>query len=142
MKTTMAMLLGSTMFALALTTVRAQQPGSALAGVYTEAQAKRGELLYTDQCKICHGPKLEGDLGPSIAGKEFVAAWKDMSVGELLDKILMTMPSNQPGTLTPQQGADLLAYVLSVNKYPVGQAELGTTVPPLKAVKMAVPPGQ
>ena len=133
MKTTMAMLLGSTMFALALTTVRAQQPGSALAGIYTEAQAKRGELLYTDQCKICHGPKLEGDLGPSIAGKEFVAAWKE---------ILMTMPSNQPGTLTPQQGADLLAYVLSVNKYPVGQAELGTTVPPLKAVKMAVPPGQ
>jgi mono/diheme cytochrome c family protein len=139
-QSTLALLLGSVTFSGALTVVAAQQPASVLAGVYTEGQAKRGEKVYADSCTVCHGPKLTGDLGPPIAGKDFVAGWKDMTVGELLDKIAMSMPSNAPGSLTPQQNADVLAYVLSVNKYPAGQAELGTDVAPLKAVKMAAPP--
>ena len=49
------------------------------------------------------------------------------------------MPSNAPGTLTPEQYADVMAFVLSVNKYPAGQTELPTTSAALKSVKMVEP---
>jgi mono/diheme cytochrome c family protein len=129
------------MLAGAYSTVRAQQPGSVLDGVYTDAQAKRGEKVYTDTCAPCHGPKLMGTDtgGPTLVGPDFINGWKDMSVGALLNKINMDMPSNAPGTLTPEQYADALAYVLSVNKYPAGMAELPTDPTALKPVKMAEP---
>src|SRR5262245_45591973 len=133
---------GVTMFAAAFSTVRAQQAGSVMDGVYTAAQAKRGEKVYTDTCGVCHGPKLGGTDtgGPTLTGPDFVNGWKDMSLGALLNKINMDMPSNAPGTLEPQQYADSLAYVLSVNKYPAGMTELPTDPSALKAVKMAAPP--
>lgn len=131
------------MLAVASSSVRAQQPAprSVLDGVYTDAQAMRGDKVFADTCATCHGPKLMGTDtgGPPLAGKEFISGWKDMSVGALLNKISMDMPSNAPGTLTPEQYADTLAYVLSVNKYPAGQTELPTDPVALKLVKMAEP---
>jgi hypothetical protein len=62
-----------------------------------------------------------------------------MTAGELIDKISMDMPSNAPGTLKPDQYADVMAYVLSVNKYPAGKTPLPTTSATLKAVKMLEP---
>jgi mono/diheme cytochrome c family protein len=145
MKTTWSLVfvLGFPMLAVAYSTVRAQQPAprSVLDGVYTEAQAKRGEKVFADTCATCHGPKLTGTDtgGPTLTGPDFINGWKDMSVGALLNKISMDMPSNAPGTLTPEQYADVLSYVLSVNKYPVGQSELATDPVALKPVRMAEP---
>jgi mono/diheme cytochrome c family protein len=129
------------MLAGAYSAVRAQAPKSVLDGVYTEAQSKRGDKVYADNCATCHGPKLEGTDtgGPTLVGKDFVNGWKDMSAGALLSKISMDMPSNAPGTLTPAQYADVMSFVLSVNKYPAGQTELPTDAAALKAVKMAEP---
>src|SRR5262245_29193035 len=126
--------------ALSFSTVRAQQK-SVLDGVYTAAQAERGKKVYTDTCEVCHGAKLTGTDagGPTLTGPDFINGWKDMSVGALLNKINMDMPSNAPGTLTPEQYADALAYVLSVNKYPAGQAELPTKPEDLGPVRMAAP---
>src|SRR3981081_864153 len=139
--TSVCFVLGFTMLAGAYSTVRAQAPKSVLDGVYTEAQSKRGEKVYADNCSTCHGPKLEGTDtgGPTLVGKDFVNGWKDMSVGALLSKISMDMPSNAPGTLTPAQYADVMSFVLSANKYPAGQSELPTDAAALKAVKMAEP---
>ena len=145
MKTTSSVLfvLGFTMLAAAYSTVRAQQPasGSVLDGVYTDAQAKRGEKIFTDTCAACHGAKLMGTDtgGPPLTGPDFIGGWKDMSVGALLNKISMDMPSNAPGTLTPEQYADTLAYLLSFNKYPAGLTELPTDPVALKPVRMAEP---
>jgi mono/diheme cytochrome c family protein len=129
------------MLAGAYSTVRAQAPKSVLDGVYTEAQSKRGDKVYADNCATCHGPTLEGTDtgGPTLVGKDFVNGWKDMSAGALLSKISMDMPSNAPGTLMPAQYADVMAFILSVNKYPAGQTELPTDAGALKAVKMAEP---
>jgi mono/diheme cytochrome c family protein len=135
---------GFTMLAAAYSTVGAQQaaPKSVLDGVYTEEQAKRGEKVFTDTCATCHGPKLMGTDtgGPPLTGPDFVNGWKDMSLGALLNKINMDMPSNAPGTLTPEQYADVLSYVLSVNKYPKGQAELPKDPEDLRPVRMAAAP--
>jgi mono/diheme cytochrome c family protein len=129
------------MLAGAYSTVRAQQAKSVLDGIYTEAQAMRGDKVYAENCATCHGPKLAGTdtAGPSLSGPDFTNGWKDMTAGALLSKINTDMPSNAPGTLTPEQYADVMSFVLSVNKYPAGQTELPTDANALKAVKMAAP---
>ena len=143
MKNTWSILcaLGFATLAAASATLGAQQR-SVLDGVFTDAQAKRGEKVYTDTCATCHGPKLAGTDtgGPTLDGPDFVNGWKDMSLGALLNKVNMDMPSNAPGTFTPEQYADVLAYVLSYNKYPAGQTEIPTDPEKLRPVRMAVAP--
>src|SRR5215470_784211 len=119
-------ILAATLVAVAYTSVGAQLPASVLAGVYTEAQAKRGEKVYGDNCATCHGPKLQGTdtAGPTLTGPDFVNGWKDMTVAALLAKISSDMPS----------------FVLSSNKYPAGGAELPTDPAAPKGVKMAPAP--
>ena len=77
------------MLAGAYSTVRAQPPKSVLDGIYTDAQAKRGDKVFADNCATCHGPKLAGTdtAGPTLAGPDFINGWKDMSAGALLNKI-------------------------------------------------------
>jgi mono/diheme cytochrome c family protein len=135
------LVVGFAALAGAYSTVQAQQAKSVLDGIYTEAQAMRGDKVYAENCATCHGPKLAGTdtAGPSLSGPDFTNGWKDMTAGALLSKINTDMPSNAPGTLTPEQYADVMSFVLSVNKYPAGQTELPTDANALKAVKMAAP---
>ena len=140
MKIPVAITICALTLAASFATLGAQQPPSVLGGVFTADQAKRGEKVYADSCAACHGASLAGDLGPALAGKDFVAGWKDMTVGDLFDKVSSTMPSNAPGSLMPGQYADIVAFVLNSNKYPAGQKDLPADVAALKAVKMAVPP--
>jgi len=135
-------ILGSALVAVGYTSLSAQLPASVLGGVYTDAQAKRGEKVYADNCVTCHGPKLQGTdtACPTLSGPDFVSGWKDMTVAALLAKISSDMPSNAPGTLKPEEYADVLSFVLSTNKYPAGKSELPTDPSALKAVKMAAAP--
>lgn len=121
-------------------TLRAQAR-SVADGVYTEAQAKRGATLYAEQCAACHGETLGGvaDLFPALTGDPFVMAWQGRSVGEFFEKIAMTMPALDPGSLKPDQAADIVAYILSVSKYPVGATALGPDVEALKQIKIDAP---
>jgi mono/diheme cytochrome c family protein len=102
----------------------ARQPRSAAAGVYSAAQAARGQALYKEQCAACHGGAMEGTIGPPMAGGDFLASWSEKPVLELVEKIHKTMPFNLPGSLSRQQSIDLAAYVLQVDKFPAGAAEL------------------
>lgn len=94
-------------------------------GVYTKEQAARGNELYATHCLACHGESLEGS-GPSspLAGPVFTANWDGVSMGDMLERTRTSMPLNKPGTLSRQQVADVLAFVLSANKFPVGEVEL------------------
>ena len=80
------MILGAALAAAALFPVRAQQR-SANDGVFTADQAKRGEMVYTEMCAACHDAALTGGVGPALAGKEFLAVWKNMTLGDLFVKI-------------------------------------------------------
>jgi len=95
------------------------------AGVYSAPQAARGAQLYVAQCGSCHGRALDGAVGPPLIGDGFLANWSARPLAELVDKIQKTMPFEQPGSLSRQQSADLLAYVLQAGKFPAGPAELG-----------------
>jgi mono/diheme cytochrome c family protein len=104
--------------------VHAQQARTVKDGVYTAAQAKRGETIYQNQCVGCHGGTLAGGDGPPLAGQSFLDAWDRLPLSDLFDKIQNTMPNDAPQTLTRPQAADLVAFMLQANKFPAGRAEL------------------
>jgi mono/diheme cytochrome c family protein len=124
---------------ISVSIVRAQTARSVNDGVFSADQAKRGETVYTDNCATCHDPMLTGGVGPALTGMEFITAWKEMTVGDLFDRIKTTMPLTSPGTLTPEQAADVLSFILNFNKFPAGSAPLPTDLDALKGVKMAEP---
>ena len=106
-------------------------------GVYTEAQATRGEALYYQRCGACHGPSLEGgDMTPPLVGGTFTSTWNDLPLSDLFERIRITMPLNQPSTLSRQQTADVVAFLLKANKWPAGQAELPREIEPLKEIQI------
>jgi len=119
--------------------IHAQQARRVTDGVYTSAQATRGETVYKDRCATCHGATLGGAQAPPLAGDEFIRAWSG-PVSELVNKIQSTMPANDPGKLTRQQAADVLAYMLQVGKYPAGQAELAADEAVLKQITFPAAP--
>jgi mono/diheme cytochrome c family protein len=128
-------------FAVAVAVVRpsvgAQQaaPRSVWDGVYTVAQAKRG-ALKSGLCTSCHGDGFDGGSAPQLVGADFLARWEGRSVGDLFDLVRLTMPDDDPGSLPREQYADLIAYILAVNKFPTGASEIGTAIEPLKQIQM------
>jgi mono/diheme cytochrome c family protein len=125
-------------------TVAAQGAKTQWDGVYTAEQAKRGEPLYSQYCASCHGPDLTGgEMAPGLTGGEFQSNWNDLSLGELFERMRISMPQNAPGSLSRQQDADILAYMLFKGNYPAGQAELPTQTEVLSTIKfVAAKPAQ
>jgi mono/diheme cytochrome c family protein len=112
------------------------QQKTQLDGIYTDAQAARGEALYAQYCASCHGPELTGgEMAPGLTGGEFAANWNDLSIGDLFERIRISMPQNAPGTLSRQQDADILAFILRKSNFPAGQAELPTQTEVLNTIK-------
>jgi len=112
-------------------------------GIYTAEQAKRGEAVYTDVCSPCHGPDLGGtDLAPALTGADFASNWNDMKISDLFDRVSQTMPLSSPGSLSAQQYADVISFILQKSGAPAGTTELPSTKEPLTSIKfVAKKPG-
>jgi mono/diheme cytochrome c family protein len=120
-----------------VTAVLLAAPPSVWDGVYTEEQAKRGEDIYYQRCGACHGPSLEGgDMTPALVGGVFTSTWNDLPLSDLFERIRITMPLNQPSTLSRQQTADVTAFLLKSNKWPAGKTELPRELEPLKEIQI------
>jgi mono/diheme cytochrome c family protein len=104
-------------------------------GVYTAAQAARGDALWTDKCAKCHAPDMTGGDAPSLVGTEFSADWNGLSLGDLADRIRVSMPMDNPQSLSPAQTADIVAAILHANQMPAGETELPSQPESLKQVK-------
>ena len=94
-------------------------------GVFTDAQATRGQALYAQRCAGCHGPALQGAQAPPLAGDAFTTKFRTEPLSALFIKIRYTMPPGAAGAaqLTPDQGADLVAYVLKTNGFAAGKTD-------------------
>jgi mono/diheme cytochrome c family protein len=110
-------------------------PQSVWDGVYTLGQAKRG-ALKSGLCTSCHGDGFENGAAPQLVGPEFLARWEGRSVGDLFDLLRLTMPDDDPGSLPREQYADIIAYILAVNKFPTGNSEIGIAVEPLRSIRI------
>lgn len=125
---------------LVTATPEAAQSKSVNDGVFSDAQATRGEAAYKKDCSSCHGEGLAGDgFAPGLAGSEFLSNWNGTSVGDLFDRVRISMPPSNPGGVSSQSKADILAYVLKSNKYPSGTGELAGSVDALKDISIALP---
>jgi mono/diheme cytochrome c family protein len=102
----------------------AQGPRTVRDGVYTDAQAARGQAIYQNQCASCHGPKLEGLQGPPLVADVFLSHWNTQPLSDLAGKIRNTMPAGAAGTLSPQQSTDVVAFILKSGGFPAGKTDL------------------
>jgi mono/diheme cytochrome c family protein len=94
-------------------------------GIYTVEQAERGAGIYAQRCGACHGAALNGTgEAPPLIGGEFVSHWDTMTVGDLYDRVRTTMPQNDPMSMTREEYADVLAFLLKTNGFPAGGAQL------------------
>lgn len=117
---------------------RAQQPVDgpapkpASAGVYTAEQAGRGREVFGNICQGCH------NIG-SQSGDAFAKRWRGVLMSELFRVMTETMPKDSPGSLTLQERADVMAYLLKINDLAAGSTELSTDVEQLKKIVIDIP---
>ena len=106
-------------------------------GVFTDEQAKRGGAAYQQECASCHGTALEGgDMTPPLVGGGFTSNWNDLTLGDLFERIRLTMPLDRPGKLSRQQTVDVIAFMLKANSWPAGDTEIPADLAALKQVRI------
>ncbi len=102
----------------------------------TNSQATRGEAIYKARCVSCHGAALEGLGGaPPLTGKYFTWDWDGAGVDNLFEKIYYTMPDDRINRLTPKESADVLGYLLKMNRFPEGNRELAADAEDLRVIR-------
>ena len=136
-----AVLPAALLVAAATALVSAQGTRTVKDGVYSNAQAARGQTLYAQRCASCHGPAMEGAQGPPLTGDVFVSRWQTEPLSSLLTKIAKTMPLDAPGDLTAQQSADVLAHLLKSSGFPAGGTELAGADAATASIGWPVTPG-
>lgn len=129
---------------LALATATAapgQQLGTSTAsGVYTDAQAAEGATLYEGACAACHGETLSGTYEiPALTGR-FIRNWSNGSVGTLFYYVSQAMPQMAPGSLSAEDNARIVAYLLKANGMPAGTRALPADQAALDRIAFT-PPG-
>lgn len=107
------------------------RPGSAAStqdGVYTPGQAQRGRRVYREVCVDCHAEDwYRGDV---------VTVWEGEPVSLLYELLSSTMPEDNPGSLTPDQYADMIAYIFALNGLPSGSQELPSRASLLSRIRI------
>lgn len=98
-------------------------------GVYTRRQAEEGSDLFALACQSCHAPTQH-------AGPDFRAKWFGRSLGELFGYLRREMPKTDPGTMTDEEYAALVAYLLRINRMPTGQRPLAADSAALHRIRI------
>ena len=113
------------------------QNSSVRDGVYTAAQAEQGGTLYADRCVSCHGElsAFVPEMAALLADHTFRNRWQGRPLGELFQLISDEMPQDAPGTLSPQEAANLVAVILSANHLPTGDVALPGNVEQLRQIR-------
>jgi len=112
---------------------------SVLDGVYTPAQARRGQAQFEQHCASCHRQDLGGTLGPALKGERFLDQWREFPLEVLVNDMRAQMPQRAPGTLPVNTYVDIAAYLLEANGLPAGSQELTPDV--ASRVRFVAPDG-
>ena len=85
--------------------------------VFTAEQATRGQRVFTTVCSACHGRN-------EFTGPIFAFTWMAEPVGGLFQHISTKMPQDRPGSLSGEEYAAVVAYILQLNGRPAGDRKL------------------
>ncbi len=107
-----------------------QAPRTTKARVYSQAQAARGESLYMSLCVTCHPTEV-------YKGNVFLT-WQGKTLGELMAFLQDKMPKNDPGSMTAEEYADVIAYLLKLNAMPAGTAPLSHDAKVLRGITIDI----
>jgi S-disulfanyl-L-cysteine oxidoreductase SoxD len=137
-------IVGAAAMAASLGTLYAAQEGKTTwDGVYSDAQATKGEAIYMDKCAKCHGTELTGGDAPDLVGGAFAADWDGLSVAQLFDRTRTSMPQDNPQSLSRDDTAAIISFVLRKNGFPAGSADMASAPEALNGIKyVAVKPAQ
>jgi mono/diheme cytochrome c family protein len=102
---------------------------STQSGVYTAEQAKAGAQLFGNICQGCH------NIG-SQSGEVFAKRWNGALLADLWETLTTEMPKDDPGSLTPPERVQMIAYLLKLNGMPEGKEALPADVDVLKKIKI------
>ncbi len=110
----------------------------AVRGVYSSAQAERGEEVYRGHCVACHGSNLNDGTAAPLEGEQFILAWgrEGRSLDDLNYVMRTTMPRDAPGSLSAEEYTGVLAFILQANGYPAGDDDLIAESALLSAIKL------
>ena len=92
-------------------------PASTGPGLFTAAQAARGQEVFSRSCANCHRVADQ-------TGAAFRAKWASGGLGSLFNVISRTMPVNAAGSLSQADYAAIIAFMLGESGYPAGPSEL------------------
>ena len=110
-----------------------QSDGTVADGVFSDAQASRGEQRFRQVCSACHDTD-------EFTGGRFRLTWVGRTTADLFDTIATLMPEGDPGSLSPAEYASLVAYLLQLNGYPAGDADLPASLPELRGMEIVEAP--
>ena len=102
------------------------------AGVYTAAQAVRGEETYMNICVACHP-------AGTYTTAAFRAHWHGRPLSDMFTHVSETMPKQEPASLSTKEYAQVLAYLLKINDAPAGKTELPSDIEALKKIRIEMP---
>jgi mono/diheme cytochrome c family protein len=105
---------------------------STSSGVYTSAQAQRGEQTYMSMCVSCHP-------SGTYTAPAFREKWNGTPLSELYAFVSSAMPQNAPGSLEPDEYAQVIAYLLKINGAPAGRSELSPDSKALRRIRISFP---
>lgn len=97
-------------------------------GVYTETQAEAGEALYAKHCLTCHDKRYF---------RPVLKRWNGQPLSMLYLVMSTSMPESNPASLREQEYVDILAYILSLSRYPAGDTPLSHEDGALEAIEVA-----
>jgi mono/diheme cytochrome c family protein len=113
---------------VALCATVSAEPRTTNDGVYSKDQAKIGEQIYKDHCLMCHDKKYF---------RPVFQAWDGQSLGIMFTVMSAAMPESNPGSLPLQDYVDILAYILSLNRYAAGDTALSNENDALNEITIA-----
>lgn len=101
-------------------------------GVYTAAQASKGEQVYMTFCVSCHP-------AGTYAAPSFREKWNGAPLAKLFDLVTETMPKNEPGSLETRDYVHVISYILQINGAPAGKTPLPDDSAALSKIRVYLP---
>jgi mono/diheme cytochrome c family protein len=83
-------------------------------------------------CVSCH-PK------GTYTAPAFRQKWNGSPLSELYGFVSSSMPKMEPGSLEPEEYAQVIAYLLKINGAPAGKSELPADVKALRRIRISFP---